>query len=188
MAMDGTLAYQEAQKITVKDAHDRFIELYAKVKNKDWRVAVSRLKPFLAEYGPVSLKVATARGFHLYVIADLTSKNAVMPGLDIKGGGEGGYIIMRTSPLARLIEACEINRMISLTPDQKRAVDCQENIQLSACPGSGKTRVIIAKLLRLAEIVEGTPRSIGCIAVQGQRFFQGPDAKIRIHRIGQLPA
>ncbi len=53
--------------------------------------------------------------------------------------------------------------MISLTPDQRRAVDCEENIQLSACPGSGKTRVIIAKLLRLAETVEGTPRSIGCI-------------------------
>lgn len=53
--------------------------------------------------------------------------------------------------------------MISLTPDQKRAVDCEENIQLSACPGSGKTRVIIAKLLRLAEAVEGTPRSIACI-------------------------
>ncbi|MEQ9448805.1 MAG: UvrD-helicase domain-containing protein, partial [Rhodospirillaceae bacterium] len=53
--------------------------------------------------------------------------------------------------------------MISLTPDQRRAVDCEENIQLSACPGSGKTRVIIAKLLQLAETVEGTPRSIGCI-------------------------
>ena len=53
--------------------------------------------------------------------------------------------------------------MISLTPDQRQAVDCEENIQLSACPGSGKTRVIIAKLLHLAETVEGTPRSIGCI-------------------------
>ena len=53
--------------------------------------------------------------------------------------------------------------MISLTPDQRRAIDSDGNIQLSACPGSGKTRVIIAKLLRLAETVEGTPRSIGCI-------------------------
>ena len=53
--------------------------------------------------------------------------------------------------------------MISLTPDQRRAVECEGSIQLSACPGSGKTRVIIAKLLRLAETVEGTPRSIGCI-------------------------
>lgn len=53
--------------------------------------------------------------------------------------------------------------MIPLTPDQRRAVEYDANIQLSACPGSGKTRVIIAKLLRLAETVEGTPRSIGCI-------------------------
>lgn len=53
--------------------------------------------------------------------------------------------------------------MISLTPDQRSAVECPDNIMLSACPGSGKTRVIIAKLLKLAEEVEGTPRSIGCI-------------------------
>lgn len=53
--------------------------------------------------------------------------------------------------------------MISLTDEQKEAVRCHENILLSACPGSGKTRVIIAKLLQLAEVVEGTPRSIGCI-------------------------
>ena len=53
--------------------------------------------------------------------------------------------------------------MISLTSDQKRGVDCEGNVELSACPGSGKTRVIVAKLLRLAEAVEGTPHSIGCI-------------------------
>ena len=53
--------------------------------------------------------------------------------------------------------------MISLTHDQRSAVECQDNIMLSACPGSGKTRVIMAKLLKLAEEVEGTPRSIGCI-------------------------
>jgi len=53
--------------------------------------------------------------------------------------------------------------MISLTPAQRDAVQCQDNLMLSACPGSGKTRVIVAKLLRLAESVEATPRSIGCI-------------------------
>ena len=53
--------------------------------------------------------------------------------------------------------------MISLTSEQRRAVEYEGNIQISACPGSGKTRLIIAKLLRLAETVEGTPRSIGCI-------------------------
>ncbi|PXW75837.1 DNA helicase-2/ATP-dependent DNA helicase PcrA [Ruegeria sp. P4] len=53
--------------------------------------------------------------------------------------------------------------MTSLTPEQRKAVEHQGNVLLSACPGSGKTRVIIAKLLMLAEKVEDTPRSIGCI-------------------------
>ena len=53
--------------------------------------------------------------------------------------------------------------MTSLTSEQRRAVEHKGNVQISACPGSGKTRLIIAKLLRLAETVEGTPRSIGCI-------------------------
>lgn len=44
-----------------------------------------------------TMKVKTARGFHLYFWADLVSKNAVMDGLDLKGGGEGGYIIMPPS-------------------------------------------------------------------------------------------
>ena len=53
--------------------------------------------------------------------------------------------------------------MIALTDEQRRAVDYPNDIALSACPGSGKTRVIIAKLLKLAETVEDTPQSIGCI-------------------------
>lgn len=53
--------------------------------------------------------------------------------------------------------------MIPLTPEQKIAVDSTANVSLNACPGSGKTRVILAKLLKLAESVEDTPRSIACI-------------------------
>lgn len=53
--------------------------------------------------------------------------------------------------------------MISLTDEQRKAADFPSDIALSACPGSGKTRVIIAKLLKLAETVEDTPLSIGCI-------------------------
>ena len=53
--------------------------------------------------------------------------------------------------------------MISLTDDQRAAVDYAGNLTLNACPGSGKTRVIIAKLLTLAETVIETPRSISCI-------------------------
>ncbi|MEM9840229.1 MAG: ATP-dependent helicase [Pseudomonadota bacterium] len=53
--------------------------------------------------------------------------------------------------------------MIALTDEQRKAVEYPSDMALSACPGSGKTRVIIAKLLRLAESVEETPLSIGCI-------------------------
>jgi DNA helicase-2/ATP-dependent DNA helicase PcrA len=53
--------------------------------------------------------------------------------------------------------------MITLTDEQRAAVQADGNIFLSACPGSGKTRVITAKLLSLAEAQEGTTQSIACI-------------------------
>lgn len=53
--------------------------------------------------------------------------------------------------------------MISLTPEQRGAVIHDGNLLLTACPGSGKTRVILAKLLGLADSVVGTPQFIGCI-------------------------
>ena len=71
--------------------------------------------------------------------------------------------------------------MISLTPNQREAVRCQDNLMLSACPGSGKTRVIIAKLLRLAEIVEATPRSIGCITYTNSAV---DEIEVRVRRVG----
>ena len=37
------------------------------------------------------------------------------------------------------------------------------NVSLSACPGSGKTRVIVAKLLRCVGALEGSMRRAGCI-------------------------
>jgi len=53
--------------------------------------------------------------------------------------------------------------MIPLTSEQRVAVDYDGNLLLTACPGSGKTRVILAKLLALADQVVGTPQFIGCI-------------------------
>lgn len=44
-----------------------------------------------------TLRVKTGKGFHLFVHADLQAKNNVLPGLDIRGGGEGGYIILPPS-------------------------------------------------------------------------------------------
>lgn len=52
---------------------------------------------------------------------------------------------------------------MGLTPNQLAAVNHPENIFLDSCPGSGKTRTIIAKLLRCLEEVQGTPRRIACI-------------------------
>lgn len=71
--------------------------------------------------------------------------------------------------------------MISLTNDQKKAVEFNGNIYLSACPGSGKTRVIIAKLLKLAEEIQNSPRSIGCITYTNAAV---EEIELRIRQLG----
>lgn len=71
--------------------------------------------------------------------------------------------------------------MIALTDEQRGAVDYPSDIALSACPGSGKTRVIIAKLLKLAETVEDTPLSIGCITYTNAAV---DEIEARIKRFG----
>ena len=50
-----------------------------------------------------------------------------------------------------------------LTGEQREAVDWAGNLLLTACPGSGKTRTLIAKLVAEIEDVRGTPKSICCI-------------------------
>lgn len=50
-----------------------------------------------------------------------------------------------------------------LTKEQRDAVECDSSVFLTACPGSGKTRVITVKLGRCLEEVEPTPRSVACI-------------------------
>ena len=50
-----------------------------------------------------------------------------------------------------------------LTQEQEAAVSCQQSVFLTACPGSGKTRTITAKLGRCIEEVEGSPRAVACI-------------------------
>lgn len=44
-----------------------------------------------------TLRSNTGKGFHLLVYAALQTKNAVLSGLDIRGGGKGGYIILPPS-------------------------------------------------------------------------------------------
>lgn len=54
-AEKGELHKAAEQKLTIKEAYDRFIQLYAKVHNKDWAGSDSRLKKFMAEYGNMNL-------------------------------------------------------------------------------------------------------------------------------------
>ncbi len=52
---------------------------------------------------------------------------------------------------------------MKLTEEQRSAVRCVGNVMLTACPGSGKTRVIISKLSRAIDTVRDTPRAVACI-------------------------
>ena len=52
---------------------------------------------------------------------------------------------------------------MSLTNEQEVAVNCDDSLLLLACPGSGKTRTIVAKLVREIEKVRDTPRAVACI-------------------------
>jgi DNA helicase-2/ATP-dependent DNA helicase PcrA len=52
---------------------------------------------------------------------------------------------------------------MSLTAEQQAAVACQQNLLLTACPGSGKTRTITARLAKEIETLRGSPRAVACI-------------------------
>ncbi|MBU0656214.1 MAG: ATP-dependent helicase [Gammaproteobacteria bacterium] len=52
---------------------------------------------------------------------------------------------------------------MKLTDEQRRAIHHDGHTVITACPGSGKTRTIIAKILRCINELVGTPRKIGCI-------------------------
>ncbi|MCL4519389.1 MAG: UvrD-helicase domain-containing protein, partial [Thaumarchaeota archaeon] len=69
---------------------------------------------------------------------------------------------------------------MKLTKEQKSAVRCDENLMLTACPGSGKTRVIISKLSRVINEVRDTPRSVGCITYTNTAVNE-IEARLRQH-------
>lgn len=51
--------------------------------------------------------------------------------------------------------------MIRLKPDQQTGVDCKDNVVITACPGSGKTSVLTARVIRgLSELDSGKERII----------------------------
>jgi DNA helicase-2/ATP-dependent DNA helicase PcrA len=49
---------------------------------------------------------------------------------------------------------------MKLTEEQRNAVRCDQDLMLIACPGSGKTRVIISKLSRAIDAVRNRPLTI----------------------------
>lgn len=67
-----------------------------------------------------------------------------------------------------------------LTREQKEAVDYAEDLMLTACPGSGKTRVIVSKLSRVIEDVRETPRAIACITYTNTAVYE-IEARLREH-------
>ena len=50
-----------------------------------------------------------------------------------------------------------------LNDEQKAAVRYDGSCSIAACPGSGKTRVIIAKMIRCVDDIRETPRRIACV-------------------------
>ena len=67
-----------------------------------------------------------------------------------------------------------------LTTEQKDAVRCEQDLMLIACPGSGKTRVIVSKLSRVIEEVRDTPRAVACITYTNTAVHE-IEARLRHH-------
>ena len=59
-----------------------------------------------------------------------------------------------------------------LTTEQRAAVTCDSNTLVEACPGSGKTRSIVAKILRCLDDVRNTPRKIAVITYTNAAVYE----------------
>ena len=59
-----------------------------------------------------------------------------------------------------------------LTELQREAVEEQGHLYLRACPGSGKTRVAVAKLLKVLEDIAGTPRRVACLTYTNAAVYE----------------
>ena len=64
------------------------------------------------------------------------------------------------------------DRAVTLTTEQRDAVRCDDNLMLTACPGSGKTRVIVSKLARAIDGVRDTPRAVLCITYTNAAVYE----------------
>lgn len=69
---------------------------------------------------------------------------------------------------------------MKLTRQQRDALDHDGHVALVACPGSGKTRTILAKLLQSVDAVRGTPRRVACITYTNTAVYEIED-RLRFH-------
>src|SRR5260370_11488729 len=67
-----------------------------------------------------------------------------------------------------------------LTREQKAAAGCDDHLMLTACPGSGKTRVIVSKLIRVLDSVRDTPRAVACITYTNAAVYE-VEGRVRVH-------
>ena len=70
--------------------------------------------------------------------------------------------------------------MMKLTDPQRAAVKHEGNTLVVACPGSGKTRTLIAKLLRCLDDVRDSPRKIACITYTNTAVYE-IEQRLRTH-------
>jgi DNA helicase-2/ATP-dependent DNA helicase PcrA len=73
-----------------------------------------------------------------------------------------------------LPEECDrmAHKGLKLSPSQREAVERPSNVCVVSCPGSGKTRTIVAKLLACLEEVRGTARKVGCITYTNAGVYE----------------
>jgi DNA helicase-2/ATP-dependent DNA helicase PcrA len=62
--------------------------------------------------------------------------------------------------------------IMNLTKEQRKAVKFNKNALIVACPGSGKTRTLVAKLLHCLEEVRDTSRKIACLTYTNAAVYE----------------
>lgn len=59
-----------------------------------------------------------------------------------------------------------------LTEEQRRSVKYINNALITACPGSGKTRTLVAKLIFCLDDVRDTSRKIACLTYTNAAVYE----------------
>ncbi|MCW5822210.1 MAG: ATP-dependent helicase [Cyanobacteria bacterium TGS_CYA1] len=70
---------------------------------------------------------------------------------------------------------------MKLSNEQREAVTWDGNIKLTACPGSGKTTALVAKVLETSENLAGSFKRIACITYTNAAVNE---IKTRLHKLG----